>query len=761
MNLGSFSLRPGRGWLENPALHTAVVDSPAFSSRRGVRTAPEEILDVIHLEVDGVDLTADLGESCLPEVLESLGRAAELLATGEQTAVVPFGSPTCELVFARSGPKVLISLIVPQPFPELRLDDLELETLHLLDEVQAMVQVFLDDLEAVGLIEERGLLSLAERLSRSRYPVESEAPPVSTDPAIPAQPARIVRTHSPLGNVECVVELAGSLGRLATPSGGPDLHSLLRKGRISLVNGCGGEIAAWSGPPFLAFRFLVAEMRDILVQWAGAEELELRLGSSTIGLNRRDGKLQGPKQSYGAEPLEAVIAFLDAGSRLCDLLAPLHEPPAGNAYLEELEGEISELRDLCLELMEGDDLGPPPEPQAAARGSRPPTLSRRPLCPWKLRKVNITQKWSFDAGALLQGGFGLVGKGLLVAGEFGAQALELEGGRPIWTREEVDAVWLGPGRGAPVVLSTTLGLEMITPLGSTAWSCEPLEAAIGSEDGYLRGPGRLIFRPDGRTATALAESDGSTCWRYDPPGGRFGRLGGGPAGVLVASDAGFLHAIDADSGRRRWRIRTDLRPLADPVCAFGHVLLFGESATGCALLTADASTGRGAATVPLPVQRVGRPISAAGRLVLPVFGNDTGAIVFVGPDLRPALLHIDDLSGRPAILPDRQRVLAVDGEGSIVCLGPAGGRIWSSRLPFESSSARPLLAAARGLLLVGHHDALHVVDMEDGKVLGCRRAEGMTEISKLCTGRDLDVYLGDPEGTILACRVGTRMALVT
>ncbi len=761
----TFTLRAGRAWLQNPAYREAVRREP--TSRKGASpllVETLEILDTVEVCVDGVNVVADLRESSLFRVMADTARAAESLARGADRALVTFGSPLAELVLYRADRRVLVTLLIQGPPAELRLEDLEVDRDAFFTAIRRFIETFLDDLTLVAprvawgpygaslMARAKRLRGWSRRSPRGRPPQSARTGPATT------------RGCAPAGEPSCLFRLLGDTGRLVEwgGAGEGDLYSLLVKGDIQLACPAGRTLAVWHGPPFVAFRSILIELTETLSALeAGESRASVHLGSARILFDLATGTIEGPEGKGKASPLKMVSAISEAALELCSLFVSRAPTQRGNCYVSDLAEDARELHSRCRDLVEGDRVGPVPRAIASVKGAPRRTVSRRPLTPFSLRRVAMRAGWTFDSGNILPGGFGFLGSHLFVAGEDGAFALDPETGRPSWSREEVSGAWLGPRRDDPVLLSTTLGLDLVTPSGATAWSSPPLERTARQMDRYLRGAGNLLVCADGRSVVALREADGAVEWRFVAPGAGRCRLGGGQGGVLVASDRGFLYALDADSGRPRWRARTRLCPLALPIPIEGDVHLLGMGDGGPALFWAEATTGRRSEVQSLPLDQAGPPIQVGARTAIPGAVGDDSAVLIVSPDRGCRRVLLEGFHGVPGVLPVRNRIYVSDRTGNLAALGMRGRRLWETKLEWtdEVPMERPVLSAARGLLLLGF-DGLYVVDPEKGTLLGSYVPKSMLGVVEMLATERLNVYLTDPDGAVEACTMGTYLSLV-
>src|SRR5438132_7855110 len=98
-------IRPGRSWRHNPAYLRDL--------RSG--TGGADILDVLGIEVDGVDIAAGVGEAPVMVAVVELSQALERIGEGEPAAQATIGPGPTELVLEARGPDLLMTLVSLAP----------------------------------------------------------------------------------------------------------------------------------------------------------------------------------------------------------------------------------------------------------------------------------------------------------------------------------------------------------------------------------------------------------------------------------------------------------------------------------------------------------------------------------------------------------------------------------------------------------------------------------------------------------------------
>src|SRR2546430_11625568 len=105
-------INPGRSWRMNP---TYVGELRALSGPRARGFTGGDILDVLGIEVDGVDIAAGVGEARVLVAVDELAQALLRVGEGEPAAQAPIGPGPTELVLEARGRDLLLSLVSLEP----------------------------------------------------------------------------------------------------------------------------------------------------------------------------------------------------------------------------------------------------------------------------------------------------------------------------------------------------------------------------------------------------------------------------------------------------------------------------------------------------------------------------------------------------------------------------------------------------------------------------------------------------------------------
>ncbi|MCU0255835.1 MAG: PQQ-like beta-propeller repeat protein [Vicinamibacterales bacterium] len=265
------------------------------------------------------------------------------------------------------------------------------------------------------------------------------------------------------------------------------------------------------------------------------------------------------------------------------------------------------------------------------------------------------------------------------------------------------------GRGTPAVDAATvyaqsrqgevLAIERRT--GTVRWRQRSSPPGVATAGSSVRRWDRLVIAGD-EHVVAFEAATGAPAWRFAPetghgPGHYLGEVAEGV--VYAGSPSGHLYAVDAASGRERWR--TEVAPgtvasVHEPAVEGGLVvagyLTFGPAPAG-GLVALDASDGRPRWRLPL-ASHDGSPYTAGwgGGLLV-----GDGRIVATGRDGKLWVISVADgsviwrlpaaESGCPAE-PDRPDRRPLTGSGAFVVSGSLSGCVASVDLDARTARWR-------------------------------------------------------------------------
>src|SRR2546430_2555310 len=105
-------INPGRSWRMNP---TYVGELRSLSGPRARGFTGADILDVLGIEVDGVDIAAGVGEARVLVAVDELAQALLHIGEGEPAAQATIGPGPTELVMEARGHDLLLTLVSLEP----------------------------------------------------------------------------------------------------------------------------------------------------------------------------------------------------------------------------------------------------------------------------------------------------------------------------------------------------------------------------------------------------------------------------------------------------------------------------------------------------------------------------------------------------------------------------------------------------------------------------------------------------------------------
>lgn len=765
-------IRPGRSWRHNPRY---VEELQALTAPRARRFEAGSLLDVVGIEVDGVDIAAGVGEAQVVVAVEELAQALLQLAAGAAAAQATVGPGPTEALLEARGPDVALSLVRLATPARLLASGLLVDRAKLRTATLAAARTLVADLLGVSPALERApavqrLAQACSALAGREAP--GEAPPPLESPRAPAG-GLVVQGRAP--SVACEVHLPGeSAARLAlagTAFSRAPLAALIGRGTL-VLRAAAAPAIEWEAVPFLALRDVVHAAEALLQAWeAGEPRAQLAFGPAALDLDLASGLLLAPgwAQPAAVAPAALAAALSEAARRFAlRALRLCKASGAGGecaALLRDLEARARAALEHARDVASGDLRRAPeavsaPPPRQAARPPPPP-----PLAAGRLRKLVHQPLWR-------------------ATGADPAARIFFSGERP----------------GALVVVSADEARAHELATGAVPWRLPVVAgaAAIAADgaDLYLLDPDRALARVEG--------ASGAPRWRRRLPelSAPRPRLWPLPGGVLCASGP-VLHWL-SDVGPRGWRLRLDSAPTRT---AFGDGILLVTTTRGT-LGAVDAADGRllwratlgGALSA--PVVAGGRALCAFGDPARPHVAcltlatgarrweraappaaqpGTTPAIALAGETLalvcgeRPWLVRAADgeelarpdlALGGPLALsldedPDRPALVFVGAGGAAARVEPGGAIAWRAapELPPDSPPpAPPRLAAliTRGVALVAGAGALRALDLVSG--LGLEKLAG--EPAALAASGALDLAVLGGDGSLALHRVSLALGLL-
>jgi len=747
-------VRVGAGWKEDPRIRGALrAEAPGARA-----AAAREIVDVLCVEVDGVDIAAGRTEGPVVPSTEALVGAVGRLVAGQALASVPFQDGAVELVLRRRGGSALLSVVALGRPSRLLARDVEVDLQALAAATRDAARSLCLDLAAVDPLwpshpAARGLLRAASRLP-------ARVGPAPQRPAMPA-PTRVHRSRRRRGAPACGFELRDEEGLIpGYGGGGPDLGSLLVPGRVALRSAAGLEILAIQGTPFLLLGDLAAAAGGIAAaarrgdtRYQACLALAGRRASVSLVFDLVRGTLTAARRrEVACPPLLAAQAFLEAAVDFCGAVLARNPRQAENGHLTELHAGAAEKLALVREMLAGDVTAVPARHVRSRRARKAPSA---PLGPGRVKRIAYRRFFEADLGPPAGEALWRVGNLVVACGAEASLGLDAAG--------EV-VRWRGPGAAwAASCLGSLLlagggrltGLDAGT--GRRRWS-RPVA-------GMLEAPPRALHALAGGGAAlvglssilSLELASGRTSWLFHPPaaaGIAVAALGGL---LVVGADTGLLYGVDAE-GRVSWRHRGPGRLLVPPVPWGDACLALCETERGAHLLALEASTGHRRWDALIDLAPVGPPVPFAGLFAVAGTVGGDAVVAAIEPGGRQSWATAPSLGEGPlALAPLRAGLAAKTAGGACAAFDRSGLALWSrGRELAHPPPGNPAPFAARGVLFVPC-DELLALDEATGARLG---ALAGVAPARLLMGDDLSLVALDAGGALTAARLATHLSVV-
>jgi outer membrane protein assembly factor BamB len=737
-------IRIGEGWTSDPGVRAGLRAGSPEPRREAIRS----IVDVVAVEVEGVDIGAGRTEGPVAEGVLGLLLAVDRLAAGEEHASVPFDDGAVEILLHRRGGVALLSVATLARPARLLAHDVEVDLPRLGEAARAAAVAFCERVAEIApsaraLPELRALLEAAART------------PAVADPLRVAVPGtRSRRTRRRPRDASCSFELQDEDGRLATFRGpGADLASLLVQGRVAFRSPAGEEFLSVAGSPYLLFRDLCAAASRLAAAPGAALSFDLaRPGrNATARVLAADGTVSVDGcDPVRCDPLAFAQAIVEGAADFCSVVRGRARHQAGNSLLVDLEQSASSCLAQVVELREGDRTS---GSRRRVRVRREPRASPAPLAPGRIHRVSFRRTASADIGPPAGGGLFLL-PGLLVAcGRDRTLALDPAGGAERWSAPGAIRASAGDGRVALLRADAIEVRDAAT--GAVLWSRRPPPEAGPGSSLALVPRGQLLVS-SGATVSAFDPAGGQPLWSFTSPGAARVRLL--PLGdlLVVASDGGMLHALDP-AGHVAWRLR-GAGPLATPPVGTSRSCLFAfVTPNGATLAAVDPATGERRFESSLDFAPDGPPLRVAGRIVIAGRVAGDGVLAALEEDGSHAWTEPSPTGGIPALAPRPGGLLAKGPDGSCAALDRDGRTLWlrsAEGRPSPPGNLPPV--AVRGLVLVAAEE-VEWLDGTTGRPVGRVPAHAP---ARLAVGDDLATWTLDGDGLLSGARVRGHLAVV-
>jgi outer membrane protein assembly factor BamB len=736
-------VRLGEGWRSDRGVRSGLAARDPAERSAAVRA----IVDVVALEVDGVDITAGRAEGPLADAVLGLLAGVGRLASGSGHASVPFEDGAVELVLHRRGGSALLSVVSLARPARLLAQDVEVDLAAFRDALREAARDF-----CARIVELSPGADPAPEVQRILRAAARKARVARTAPGRPATGSR----RSPRRAREPAVafELHDEDGRLPAWRGpGADLASLLVPGRVTLRGASGAPLAVLDGPPFLTFRDLCAGATRILSAHGAPVVLELarpgRRESVRIALEAGTVRVDG-QRSQPCDPLSLAQALLEGTRDFCAVVRARAPHQEGNALLRDLEETTRSALDHVREARAGDRVARSPRRLRAGRVARPPG---RPVAHGRLRRLVFRRTVLLDVGAPAGEGLFRAGDVVVACGRDGSAAMGPGEASPRWKGPGAEAAALVDGVFVGLAGERLSGLDPFT--GRVLWSRAVPPLADGRA-ALAAAPGLGALLSAGGTVAGVDAASGATRFAFTSPGAL--RVALLPVGslVLAAADTGLVHALERD-GRVAWRLR-GAGPLAAPPARGSRACLVAFEIPGGAVLAAvDASSGRRVFESTLDLAPAGPAVPFAGRIAVPGSVGGDGVVAALEEDGSRAFTEPSPVSGRAALSPRPGGLLVKGADGACAALDRDGRAVWTRPPPGRPAPPGNLPALAVRALAVVPSDEVDVLDGGSGLPLG--RILGHAPV-RILVGDDLDAWTFDADGLVTGSRVLGHLSVV-
>jgi hypothetical protein len=739
-------------------------------------TSPlEPLLGVFDFIVDGVNLTARLGQGAALGLLGELGSGVALLSRGRRDRVTaPFysGEEAWEMGLEAEGDSVLVSVYRTAPNPAVAVHEKRVELLALRDALKrALAAVAVDP-------SQRALLAAQSALA-APWPSFGRG-------TLGRVTLRVATPEDDRFSIACEARFRTASGRSETAGDEPrlersDLHSLLAPGRVRLTAGAAALEIERTFPILVAERLLALadealeayrDERPLFrrVKVDGAQ-ITLRFTTAEAGLVlklARDGGGDAGLALAGLAPpafARAAAHFalgLEAAFRSAD------PQEAKNLRLQHLSREARALEAQLASTL-ADDSVQNPDPESYRSFGLAPRPSARGK--WEHGgKMRFIPRWvasvpSIDLAATFQ-----CGERVVVSSPRQTACLDRASGAVLWRK--------ALPRAASV--PTPLGLARLSNDGTvTLYDLERGDARFtlrlaprthgGTVGAVVNAPGLprlLALAESDRAITAVDLVSGDVRWRHTAPRSSAFKLRRAGRLILVAGGDSALVALDAATGEVVWRVRERLPFTADLsfdrdaafVTAGGpvgptrvyHVDLWTGDVLWSRELPARPSPGQAPLVTPSVVAIPTRDRRGTG---LTAFDRERGELVF---DLAPGFT-----APATSWLAVDETLIGNSASGRLFGLEAVTGRTrYAHDFPrhVEADQPRRLEPVLRSGALFVPQQHVHVVRPADGESLGTLPSDLIPDLLRV--DEQCNVYIAEESGHVAAFGVAPRLTLV-
>lgn len=563
-------IRLGDSWKHNPTWLRAL---KALGDGLSKGFSPREIVDVLCIEIDGVDLAQGRAEASLLETMAGLLRAARAAAVSDGVHTAPLTHAPFEVRLERSGPALHLTLWSAETDSPV-VGEVGVEPTAFLRAVQEAAKRLIEDLVSIhpALASQRLVRDLSMELETRPSRRRRVAAPASR------------RNTRKAGTPAFALSQSASMGPLELG---------LREGRAAVMVIDGRHRALWTRPgaPEKTLLSLALACSDS----TPPPDVEIDRRLRTV----RFGRGEPVPLATLKEALSTLAATLpeEAGRPIADalLVAPTAEEPHPLAH-----------------------------PSTRVRQPRAP---RAPGLPADgLRRLSLRPAWKINAPgtsptlARCQGG-------LLLSTASGTE-LRTATGELLWGQAVENAIAVG-AMGESFVVGRGKQGALVVVDATTGETVAQAEASLQSRIRHAFFlPGGWVAAHDGAHLVALQPHASQSAWSFDT--GRTSRIVATAAwaGIVVGTDRGELVALDA-SGSVAWRSDPEMAPVEHLTVdeAKGVVVATGLDAEGRVALSAfELENGKKLYSSTMDGARPTQPRASKGKLYLGYNSSRAGVL---------------------------------------------------------------------------------------------------------------------------------------
>lgn len=732
------------------------------------------LFDVV---VDGVNITARIGEGQALALLAELGRGTASLLSGRRDRVtlqLYTEGEAWELGLERDATDALITVYRTGRSPEVAVHERRVALSALRDAVlEAM-----DDLPArpaaTSIVAARDALSRAwppaERAGREEREVEIEPQAIQgfgfqasgRFRAAPAEPAM---------GVDPQLERA-------------DLHALLVRGQLSVV-ARGRRARLGPAHPFLFAEQLLVLADDVLEAWQTARPVfrRLDLGSSRLVVRRGPGdgplsvSIGGPGTRERGEqrtfPEVPPAAFVKSSLAFVRELAHAfvdHDPSQQrNLRLAALLSAADSIEERA-EDTGAEDALTNPEPESY-RSFPLPRRRSESRGPWEHGgRMRFLPRWVATVPNIDLRATFLCGDTLIVGSARETACIQRSDGTVVWRIPTPRAACVVTPSG--LARLSTDGRMAMHDLGSgevrfTA-RLEP-RAGGGATGAVVHSPGlpKLLVVAEGdRRITAIDLVSGDVRWRHTAKRAASYRVRRAGKLLLVAGGDSALVALDVATGEVVWRVRDRLPFPGDVTVDHDAAFAISGAAHGPARLHhLDTFSGQVHWSIEVDdrPQAVQAPLVTPDVVVVPTRDRrGVGARAYDRQSGAELWEHTPGLAApTTAWLAVDDAIVANSAAGTLICIEAATGTLRFNHVfsrHVDADQPRRLEPVLRsGALFVPQHQ-VHVVRPRDGEIIGTVPSDLIPDLLRV--DERCDVYVAEESGHLAAFGAAARLSLV-